>query len=105
MYELGVSYKFHFLKKIMESSVIFLRNGVLILDGKENKEATAIFFEIRIPKKKNKKILRKVPSKIYGSNFIMEKKKKNWFLNISEYHHRAMGLTMAYIRQFLLKNG
>ena len=73
MYELGVSYKFHFLKKITESSVIFLRNDVLILNGKENKEASAICFEIRIPKKKNKKLLRKVP----WSNFIMEKKRKN----------------------------
>ena len=48
----------------------------MILNGKENKEATAICFEIRIPKKKNKELLRKVPSKIYGSNFIMEKNKK-----------------------------
>jgi hypothetical protein len=80
-------------KKNTESSVIFLRNDVLILNGKENKEATAICFEIRIPKKKNKELLRKVPSKIYGSNFIMEKnEKKIWFVNISEYHHRAMGL-------------
>ena len=67
MYDLGVSYKFHFRKKIMESSVTFLWNGVLILNGKENKEATAICFEIRIPKKKNKELLllQKVPSKIY----------------------------------------
>ncbi len=50
MYDLGVSYIFYFRKKITESSVIFLRNGVLILDGKENKQATAICFEIRIPK-------------------------------------------------------
>ena len=40
----------------MESSVIFLWNDVLILIGKENKEATAICFEIRIPKKKNKEL-------------------------------------------------
>ena len=79
MYDLGVSYTFHFHKKITESSVIFLRNGVLILNGKENKEATAICFEIRIPKKKNKELLRKVPSKIYGSNFIMEKNKNKNF--------------------------
>ena len=51
------------IKKNTESSVIFLRNDVL--DGKENKEATAICFEIRIPKKKSKELLRKVPSKIY----------------------------------------
>jgi hypothetical protein len=30
-------------------------------------------FEIRIPRKKDKVLLLKVPSKIYGSNFIMEK--------------------------------
>jgi hypothetical protein len=45
----------------------------LILNGKENKEATAIYFEIRIPKKKKKELLRKVQSNIYGNNFIMEK--------------------------------
>jgi hypothetical protein len=77
----------------MESSIIFLWNGVLILNGKENKEAGAICFEIRIPRKKNNKVLRKVPSKIYGSNFIMEKTKNIfWFVNISEYHHQEMGL-------------
>ena len=65
MYDLGVSYTFHFYKEIRESSVIFLQNDALILNGKENKEANAIYFEIRIPKKKNKKILRKVPSKNY----------------------------------------
>merc|ERR1712008_493762 len=86
-----------FVKKITESSAIFLRNGVLILNGKENKEATAICFEIRIPKKKNKELLRKVPSKIHGSNFIMEKtKNKFWFVNISEYHHREMGLLSLF---------
>jgi hypothetical protein len=37
----------------------------LILNGKENKEAAAICFEIRIPKKKKKELLQKVPSKIY----------------------------------------
>ena len=88
MYDLCVS-----VKKNTESSVPFLRNGVLLLNGKENKEATAICFEIRIPKKKNKELLRKVPSKIYGSNFIMEKNIKIfWFVIISEYHHREMGL-------------
>ena len=60
MYDLGVSYAFHFHKKNTESFAIFLRNDVLILNGKENKEATAICFEIRIPKKKNKELLRKV---------------------------------------------
>ena len=37
----------------------FLWNDVLILTGKENKEASAICFEIRIPKKKNEELLRK----------------------------------------------
>ena len=71
-------------------------NDVLILNGKENKETGAICFEIRIPRKKNKELLRKVPSKIYGSNFIMEKNIKIfWFVNISEYHQQEMGLEFA----------
>ena len=61
-----------FIKKNKESSVIFLPNDVLILNGKENKEASAICFETRIPKKKNEEFLWKVPS----SNFIMKKKEK-----------------------------
>ena len=64
MYDLGVSYTFHFHKKDMESSVILLRNDVLILIGKENKEASAICFEIRIPKKNSEELLWKVSSKI-----------------------------------------
>jgi hypothetical protein len=43
------------VKKITESFEIFLQNGVLILNGKENKEDTGICFEIRIPKKNSKK--------------------------------------------------
>ena len=54
MYDLGVSFTFNFRKRNTESSVIFSWNGVLILNGKENKEAIAICFEIRIKKKKNK---------------------------------------------------
>ena len=77
MYDLGVSYTFHFHKKNTESSVIFLWNDVLILNEKENKEVTAICFEIRISKKKNKELLRKVPSKIYGIYLIMEKTQKH----------------------------
>ena len=42
----------------------------------------AICFEIRIPRKKRKELLRKVPSKIYGSNFIMEKNKNIFGLSI-----------------------
>ena len=58
----------------------------MILNGKENKEDSAICFEIRIPKKKNKELLRKVPSKIYEVILLLKKtKKKNClliFLNI-----------------------
>ena len=67
---------FHFHKKNTESSVIFLRNDVLIFNGKENIEASAICFEIRIPKKKNEELLRKVPSKIYEVILIMERNEK-----------------------------
>ena len=46
------------VNKITELSVIFLwNNGVLICNCKENKEAGAICFEIRIPRKKNKELL------------------------------------------------
>jgi hypothetical protein len=41
----------------------------------------------------SKELLRKPPSNIYGSNFIMEKNKNLfWFVNNSEYHHWEMGL-------------
>ena len=83
MYDLNFSYTFHFRKKNTESSLMFLRNEVLILNGKKNREAAAIWFEIRIPKKKNKELLQKVPSKIHGSNFIII----FWFVHISKYHH------------------
>ena len=53
---------------VTESSVISLQNDVLILIGKENKEASAICFEIRIPKKKTEELLWKVTSKIYKKN-------------------------------------
>ena len=49
--------------KITEPSIIFLRSGVLILNGKENKEATAICFEIRIQKEKELGIITKSPIK------------------------------------------
>jgi hypothetical protein len=64
------------IKKNTESSVIILWNDVLILNGKKNKEATATCFEIRILKKKNKELLRKVPSKIYEV-ILLWKKNKN----------------------------
>ena len=80
--------------KNTESSLIFLRNDVLIHNGKENKESRAICFEIRIPKKKNKELLWKVPSNIYEVILFWKKKRKKklWFVNISKYHHRTMGL-------------
>ena len=72
--------RYVFLYTVLQRAV--LRNGVLILNGKGNKEAGAICFEIRIPRKKNKKLLRKVSSKIYGSNFIIEDTKNIfWFVN------------------------
>ena len=73
------------IEKNTESSIIFLQNDVLILNGKENKE-------IRILKKKNEELLWKVPSK--NEVILLWKKvtKKIWFVNIFEYHHRTMGL-------------
>ena len=88
----------------MESPVIFLQNDTLILNGKENKEAGAICFELRVPRKKNKEIFQKVPSKIYGSNFIMEKHKIIfWFVNISKHHHREMGYSKNHSDQEINK--
>ena len=57
MYDLGVSYTFHFHKKKYRITIVFLLNDALILDGKENKEAGAICFEIRIARKKKKELL------------------------------------------------
>jgi hypothetical protein len=48
----------------------------VILNGKDNKEASVICFEIRIPKKKNKELLPKVPSKIYELILLWKKKEK-----------------------------
>ena len=89
MCDLGISFTFHFRKKNAGSSVIISQNGVFILNWKENKEAGAICFEIRIPSKKNNELLRKVLSKIYGTYFITEKNKNIfWFVNNSEYSPR-----------------
>ena len=76
MHDLGVSNTFHQYKKNTESSVKILRNDVLILNGKENKVASAICFEIRIPNKNNEELLRKVPSKIYEVILLWKKTKK-----------------------------
>ena len=59
------SYTFIFHKEKYRITVIFLRNDVLILDGKENMEAGAIWFELTVPRIKNKEIFQKVESKIY----------------------------------------
>ena len=48
----------------------------MILSGKENKEASAMCFEIRIPKKKKEGLLRKVPSKIHEVILMWIKKRK-----------------------------
>ena len=82
MYDLDVSYTFHFHEKNTESSTIFLQNDVLILNGKENKEASAICFEIRISKKNNGELLRKVPSKIHEVILFWKKTKKKFGLLI-----------------------
>ena len=77
---------------------------MMILNGKENKEASAMCFEIRIPKKNNKELLRKVPAKIYKVILLWKiTKKKFWFVNISEYHHRTTGL--LYVSMQLLAFG
>ena len=61
--------------KNMKWSVMFSKNGVLLFNWKENKEAGANCFEIRIPRKKKKElhIMERPIKKIYGSYFIMEK--------------------------------
>ena len=92
MYDLGVSFTFDFLKRNWESSVIFLRNGVLFFNCKENKEAGTICFEIKIPKKKKKELLQKIPSKNYENNCIIEKNKEKFlFVNNSKYHLKKWG--------------
>ena len=82
MHDLGVSYTFHFHKKNTESSIIFLQNGVFILNEKENKEATVICFEIRVPKKKKKELLRKITSKVYEVILLWKRTKKKFGLSI-----------------------
>ena len=68
------------IKKITEPSIIFLQNGVLILNGKESKEAAAICFEIRILKKKEQVNITESPIKNLWKKFYHGKKQKqNWF--------------------------
>ena len=54
----------------------------MILNGKENEEASAICFEIRIPKKNNKELLQKVPSKVHEVILLWKKPKKKFGLLI-----------------------
>ena len=54
----------------------------MIFNGKKNKEVSAICFEIRILKKKNEELFRKVPSKIYEIISLWKKAKKNFGLLI-----------------------
>ena len=89
IYDLGVSYTFHFRKN--NYGILH----ILILNCKENKETGAICFEIKVPRKKN--LLQIVAPKIYESNFIMEKHTSIfWFVNRSQYHHREMGLMWKF---------
>ena len=81
MYDLGISYTFNFGKKKHGIIRNIFSECVLILNGKENKEAGAICFELRIPRKKSKEIFWKVPL-VYGINLIMEKTKTFFGLSI-----------------------
>ena len=82
----------------------------MILNGKENKETSAICFEIRIPKKNNETLLRKVPSKIYEVISLWKKtkkeKKKNGFLIFLNIITEQWGyrLRMLLLNQIHLKN-
>ena len=59
--------------------------------------AGAICFDVRIPRKKNKELLWKVPLKNYGSKFIMEKNKNIfWFVENFEYHG-ALNFSLALV--------
>ena len=42
------------------------------------------------------------PIKNLRSNFIMEKNEKNWFVNISEYYHRTLGVVTDQMCTFAL---
>ena len=55
-----------------------LRNGVLFLNGKENKKATAICFQIRIPKKKTRNYYGKSHQK-FMEVILLWKKTKTFF--------------------------
>ena len=83
MYDFGVSYTINFRKKIMESSLIFLWNGVLILNRKEIKEAGSICFELRA---RTRKYFGKSDQKIMEVVLLWKKTKLffrlSMFLNI-----------------------
>ena len=48
-------------------------------------------------KKNNEELLRKVPSKIYEVILLWKKRKKNWFVNISEQQGLLIILLVAKI--------
>ena len=73
--DLAISFTFHICKKIMESSIIFLRNDVLILNGKENKEDGSICFEIRSLRT------------IFRESFVLLHKELNWGSSICMFSH------------------
>ena len=81
MCDLGISFTFHFRKKLQNNPWYFYGMVFWSSNWKENKEACAICFEIRIPSKKKKELLQKVPSKII-SYFILEKTKPFFGLSI-----------------------
>ena len=54
----------------------------MILNGKEKKEASAICFEIRIPRKETKELVLKIPSKIMEVILIWKKTKTFFGLSI-----------------------
>ena len=55
----------------------------MIFNGKENKEAGVICFEIRIPRKKNKELLRKVPSIFWFVNNF------EWWFSIGRFDYNG----------------
>ena len=85
-----------------ESTNKMTRLRYLLRNEKENNEACSTCFELRVPRKKNEEIFWKVPSNIYGNNFIIKNNKNiSWFVNISKYHHREMGLVLFFGNGYL----
>ena len=69
------------------------------------KEASAICFEVRIPKKKNEELLWKVPSKIYEVISLWKERKKNlvcYYFQISSPNNGANSVDGFHMHLFLL---